>query len=68
MQLSGRDFLGGSVTLINGTSAPLPMVLGCELWVLQLQHNLLSGSMTEELSDLSQLVSLNLAYNGITGT
>ena len=42
-------------------------VLGCELWVLQLQYNQLSGSIPD-MSGLSQMVSLSLAYNTLTGT
>ena len=42
-------------------------VLCCELWALQLQYNQLSGSIPD-MSSLSQLVSLSLAYNALTGT
>ena len=67
LQLSGSNFLGGSVPAPNSTSVSVVSALGCELWVLQLQYNQLSGSIPD-MSDMPQLVSLNLAYNGLTGT
>ena len=67
MQLRGSNFFGGSVLLPNGTSVSVVSVLGCQLWLLQLQYNQLSGSIPD-MSDMAQLASISLAYNRLTGT
>ena len=49
-------------------TATVSSVLGCGLRRLQLHYNLLSGSLAaDSISELSRLVSLNLAYNHFSG-
>ena len=64
----------GSLSNVNQsgfTNITLPQILlflSCELRELQLQSNYLTGPMPSSITVLSSLQSLNLGYNGITGT
>ena len=68
MQLAGSGFLEGSVPAGNASAASLAEILGCNLSLLDLHGNALSGTVPLQLANLSQLYSLDLAYNQFTGT
>ena len=68
MQLAGTGFLEGYIPAGNASAASLAESLGCNLSLLDLHGNALSGTVPLQLANLSQLYSLDLAYNQFTGT